>query len=140
MPLIGKQDEICVKVALCLGKYINPVTKKIHWKAYPMIAEELAQFGVSAKYVGTVWRKHRLDILDTANRDIITNLKHKLGARPPRTVPVEELHRRVTLAPFWYRKCKRVLSNCTGIPKSTLHNAMKGGLLKVSKSIIRRTV
>jgi hypothetical protein len=83
MPLIGKQDEIRVKVALCLGKYINPETKKIHWKAYPMIAEELAQFGVSAKYVGTVWRKHRLDILDTANRDIITNLKHKLGARPP---------------------------------------------------------
>ena len=67
MPLVGKQDDIHVTVALCLGKYINPETKKLHRKAYPMIAEELVQFGVSAKYVGTVWRKHRLDILDTAS-------------------------------------------------------------------------
>ena len=78
-----------------------------------MIAEELVQFGVSAKYVGTGWRKHRLGILDTANRDIIANLKHKLGAGPPLTVPVEELHRRVKLAPFRYCKCICVLSNYT---------------------------
>ena len=67
-----------------------------------MIAEELVQFGVLLYYVGTVWRKHRLDILDTANQDIIANLKHKLGTGPPPKVQVEELHRRVKLAPFWY--------------------------------------
>ncbi len=59
MPLFGKQDDIRIKVALCLGKYFNPETKKRHRKAYPMIAEELVQFGVSPYYVGTVWRKHR---------------------------------------------------------------------------------
>ena len=96
-----------------------------------MIAEELVQFGVSAYYVGTIWRKHKLDILDTANRDIIANLKHKLGAGPPRKVPVEELHRRVKLAPFRYRKDIRTLADYTGIPKSTLHRALKAGLLKV---------
>ena len=32
--IVGKQDNIRVKVALCLGKYINPETKKHHRKAY----------------------------------------------------------------------------------------------------------
>ena len=101
-----------------------------------MIAEELVQFGVSLYDVGTVWRKHRLDILDTANQNAI-NLKRKLGAVPPQNVPVEEFHRRVKLAPFQYRKCICILSNYTGIPKSTLHRALKGGLLTVTKSSIK---
>ncbi len=78
-----------------------------------------------------------MDILGTVNRDMITNLKHKLGAGPPRKVPVEELHRRVKLALFWYCKDIYTLASYTGIPKPALHDVLKGGLLKVAKSSIK---
>jgi hypothetical protein len=49
--------------------------KKLERKAYVRIAEELDTFGVSPYYVGTIWRKHKQDILDTVNRDLGKSLK-----------------------------------------------------------------
>ena len=60
-----------MKVALSLTKHINWRTKKLKHKAYVRIAEELNTFGVSPYYVGTIWRKHKQDILDTVNRDLV---------------------------------------------------------------------
>ena len=60
-----------MKVALSLAKHINWRTKKLERKAYVRIAEELNTFGVSPYYVGTIWRKHKQDIVDTVNRDLV---------------------------------------------------------------------
>jgi len=60
-----------MKVALSLAKHINWRTKKLEHKAYVRIAEELNTFGVSLCYEGIIWRKHKQDILDTVNRDLV---------------------------------------------------------------------
>jgi hypothetical protein len=66
-PLIGKQEEIHLKVALSLATHINWRTKQLKHNAYSTIAEELNTFGVSKYYVGAFWRKHKQDTLDTVN-------------------------------------------------------------------------
>ena len=60
-----------MKVALSIEKHINWRTKKLKRKAYVRIAEELNTFGVSPYYVGTISRKHKQDILDTVNHDLV---------------------------------------------------------------------
>ena len=74
MPLSGKQEKTRLKVALSLAKHINWRTKQLKRKAYARIAEELNSFGVSEDYVAKMWRKHKQDILDTVNRDLVKSL------------------------------------------------------------------
>ncbi len=74
MLLSGRQVDICMKVALSLAKHINWQTKTPERKAYVRIADELDTFGVSPYYVGTIWRKHKQDILDIVNRDLVKSL------------------------------------------------------------------
>ena len=70
-----------MKVPLSLAKHINWRTKKLKHKYYVRIAEELNTFGVSPYYVGTIWRKHKQDILDTVNHDLVKSLKTLPGTR-----------------------------------------------------------
>ena len=68
-----------MKVALSLAKHVNWRTKKLELNTYARIAEELNTFGVSPYYVGTIWRKHKQDILDTVNHDLVKSPKTLLG-------------------------------------------------------------
>jgi hypothetical protein len=48
-----------------------------------------------------------------------------------------ELHKKVKAVPFQYRKNVRTLAFKIGIPKSTVHDALKKGLLKHTRNSIR---
>ena len=96
MPLSGRQEDIPMKVALSLAKHINWRTKKLKHKAYVMIAEELNTFfGVSPYYVGTIWRKHKQDILDAVNCDLVKSLKTLMGCGHCHKISVFELYAKV---------------------------------------------
>ena len=94
MPLSSKEDEIRLKVAISLAKHINWRTKRLERKAYARIAEELNSFGVSDEYVAKLWRKHKQDILDTVNRDLVKSLKQLSGSGRQRKISVVELYMR----------------------------------------------
>ena len=132
MVLSGKEEEIRLKVALSLTKHINWRTKQLERMAYARIAEELNSFGVSDLYVAELWRKHKQDILDTVNRDLDKSLKQLSGSGHPQKISVVELYEKVKAVPFQYRKNVRTLAFKVGIPKSTIHNALK----KVSYSTL----
>jgi len=51
-----------------------------HLVRYVKIAEELNTYGVSPYYVGTIWRKHKQDILDTVNRDLVNSRLYRAVA------------------------------------------------------------
>jgi hypothetical protein len=137
MPLSRKEDEIRLKVAISLAKHINWRTKRLERKAYARIAEELNSFGVSKIYVRKLWRKHKQDILDTINRDLVKSLKRLPGSGGQRKISVVELYEKMKAVPFQYRKNVRTLAFKVGIPKSTIHDALKKGLLKHTRNTIR---
>ncbi len=89
-----------MKVALSLAKHIKWRTKKLERKAYVRIAEELNTFGVPPYYVGTIWRKHKQDILDTVNRDLVKSLQTLPGSGRRRKISVVELYAKVKAVPF----------------------------------------
>jgi hypothetical protein len=105
--------------------------------AYARIAKELIAFGVTPGYVGRCWRKYKQDILDTADQDLVKTLKRLPSSGCARKISVAELHERVKAVPFQYRKNVRTLAFKIGIPKSTVHDALKKGLLKHTCSSIR---
>ncbi len=137
MPLSGKQEDIRMKVALSLAKHINWRTKKFELNTYARIAEELNTFGVSPWYVGYIWRKHKQAILDTVNQDLVKSLKRLSGSGRPRKISVVELYAKVKAVPFHFCKNVRTLACKVGIPKSTIHDALKKGLLKHTRNTIR---
>ncbi len=138
MPLSGKWDDIRVKVAIYLAKHVNWRTKKLERKAYGRIAEELSAFGVSPFYVGTIWRKHNQDILDTVNRDLVRSLNSLPRSGRPRKISVAELYEKVKAVPFHsYHKNVRILAFKIGIPKTTIQDALKKCLLKHTHNTIR---
>ena len=137
MPLVGKQQEIRVKVALCLAKHVDWRTQRLERKAYARISEELIEFGVSTDYVSKIWKKHKQDILDTANCDLVKSLKRLPGTGRPRKISITELQEKVKAIPFQYRKNIRMLAFKIGIPKSTIHRALKTGHLKHTRNSIR---
>ena len=104
-------------------------TMKLERKAYVRIAEELNSFGVSPYYVDYIWRKYNQDILDTVNRDLVKSLKTLPGSGHPRRISVVELYAKVKAVPFHYHKNVQTLAFKVGIPKSTIHDALKKGLL-----------
>jgi hypothetical protein len=134
MPLSGNQEDISMKVALSLKKHI---TKKLECNAFVRIAEELNTFGVSPYYVGYIWRKHNQDILDTVNRDLGKSLKRLTGSGCAHKISVVELYAKVKAVPFHFRKNVWTLAFKVGIPKSTIHDAFKKGLLKHTQNMIR---
>jgi hypothetical protein len=83
-----------------------------------------------------VWRKHKEEILDPLNKDIYVSVKHQKVPGHPRKVSVAELHARVKAVPFHFCKNVSTLSFKIGIPTTTLHRALKLGLLKLSKNSI----
>ena len=93
-----------MKVALSLAKHINWRTKKLERKAYVRIAEELVTFGVSPYYVGSIWRKHKQDILDTVSLDLVKSLKTLPGSGCHYKSSVVELYAKVKAVPFHYHK------------------------------------
>jgi hypothetical protein len=129
MPFLDKQEDIHLKVTLSLAKHINWRTKKLKRKAYVRIAEELNTFGVSPYYVGYIWRKHNQYILDTVNHDLVKSRKTLPGSGQPRKISVVELYENVQAVTFHYRKNVPTLAFKVSIPKSTIHNALKKGLL-----------
>ena len=127
-----------MKVALSLAKHINWRTKKLERKAYARIAEELNTFGVSPYNVGTIiWRKHKQDILDTVNRDLVKSLQTLPGSGHRRKIYVVELYAKVKAVPFHFCKNVRTMASKVGIPKSTIHYTLKKGLLKHTRNMIR---
>ncbi len=119
-----------MKVALSLVKHISWRTKLLERKAYDRIAEELIKFWVTPGYVIRCWRKYKQGILDTENRDLVKSLKWLPGSGHARKISVAELHKKVKAVPFQYRKNVMTLAFKIGIPKSTVHDALKKGLLK----------
>jgi len=104
MPLSGKQEDICMRVALSLAMHINWRKKKLKCKTYVRITEELNTFGASPCCVGTIWRKHKQDILDTVNRDLVKILKTLPGSGRHRKISVVELCAKEKAVPFHYHK------------------------------------
>ena len=64
-------------------------------------------------------------------------LKHKKGGGSPRRISVQELHARVRQVDLHFCKGICTLAQKIGVPKSTLHDAMKRGLLRTTKSHIK---
>jgi hypothetical protein len=126
-----------MKVVFSLAKHVNWTTKKLERKAYGRIAEELSTFGVSPFYVGTIWRKHNQDILDTVNHDLVKSLKALPHSCHPRKISIVELYEKVKAVPFQYRKNVWTLAFMVGIPKSKIYDALKKGLLKHTHNTIR---
>jgi hypothetical protein len=60
--------------------------------------------GVSPYYVGTIWRKHKQDILDTVSLDLVKSLKTLPGSGCHYKSSVVELYAKVKAVPFHYRK------------------------------------
>jgi hypothetical protein len=137
MPLSGRQEDIRMKGALSLAKHINWRTKKLEHKPYVRIAEDLNTFGVSPYYVGTIWRKHKQDILDIVNRDLVKSLQTLPGSGRRCKISVVELYAKVKAVPFHFHKNVRTLASKVGIPKSMIHDALKKGLLKHTRNTIR---
>jgi len=130
-----------MKVALSIAKHIIWRTKKLKRKYYVRIAEEWNTFGVSPYYVGTSWRKNKQDILDTVNHDLVKSLMTLPGCGRCRKISVVELYAKVKAVPSHFRKnVRRTLAFKVGIPKSTIHDALKKGLLKHTWNTIRPTL
>ena len=132
----GRQEDIRTKVTLSICKNIVPETDRLKPGAYVRISNELSSLGVSPRYVGDVWRKYKEQILDTLNHDLMESLKHRKGAGPPRRISIEDLQTRVKAVPFRFRKNIRTLAYKVGIPRSTLHDALKKGCLQKSSNSI----
>ncbi len=64
-------------------------------------------------------------------------VKNKPGSGRLRKISVLELHLYVKAVPFHFRKNLRTLSFKIGIPLTTIHLALKLGLLKLSKNSIK---
>ena len=135
--IIGNQEEIRFKVSMELCKHYNTRKGKLGCKSYQKIAHDLITLGVSPRYVGDLWRKHKEKILNTIMYDLRHCLAHKKGAGAPRRVSVADLHERVRAVPFNDRKNIRSLAKAVGIPRPTLGRAIKRGLLRTSKSHVR---
>jgi hypothetical protein len=71
--LSGNQEEVRIKVSLCLCKYVSPKTGSItnRLKAYAQVPQELGQLGVSPRYVGDIWRRHKDAIVDSLKETIL---------------------------------------------------------------------
>ena len=127
--LSGKEHEIRFKVCIALCKNIVPETEKLKRRAYIRVSQELFSLGVSPKFVDDVWRKHKGDILNLLNKDLYMVVKKKPGSGRLWKISIAELHLRVKVFPFHFRKNIRTLSFKIGIPRSTIQRAMKLGLL-----------
>ncbi len=138
--LSGKQEEICFKFSLCLCKYVSPKTGSLtnRSKAYAQVAQELGQFGVSPSYVGDIWQRHKDAIVDSLRHDLKESLKkHKKVPGRPQRISIEELHARVMSVEWHFCKDFCTLSKKIGVPTSTLHRAMKCGILRTTKGHIK---
>jgi len=87
--------------------------------------------------VGTIWRKHKQDILDTVNRYLAKSLQTLPGSGRRRKISVVELYAKVEAVPFHFRKNVWTLASKVSIPKSTIHDALKKGLLKHTWNTLR---
>ncbi len=70
------------------------------------------------------------------NKDL-SSVKQLKGSGRHRKISVLELHSRVKAVPFHFCKNLRTLSFKIGIPLTTIHRALKLGLLKSSKNSIK---
>jgi len=93
--------------------------------------------GVSPRFVADVLRKIKGDIHDPLNKDLYMVVKKKPGSGRLRKISIADLHLRVKAVPFHFCKNIRTLSFKIGIPRSTIQQAMKLGLLKSSKNSIK---
>ncbi len=114
-----------------------PEAEKLKRRAYFRVSQELSSLGVSPRFVADVWRKHKGDILDPLNKDLYMLVKNKMGSGRLRKISIVELHIRVKAVPFHFRKNIRTLSFKIGIPTTTIHRALKLGLLKSSNNSIK---
>ena len=57
--IIGNQEEIRFKVSMELCKHYNTRKGKLGGTSYQKIAQDLITLGVSPRYVGDLWRKHK---------------------------------------------------------------------------------
>ena len=132
----GKQEKIRFKVCISLCKNIMPETDHLKWGAYFRVLQEFSHLGVSPRYVGDAWKKHKEDILYPLNKDLYVSVKQLKGSGRRRKISVLELHSRVKAVPFHFCKNLTTFSFKIGIPLTTIHRALKLGLLKSSKNII----
>jgi hypothetical protein len=84
-----------------------------------------------------VWRRHKEDNLDRLNKYLYMSVKHKKGVGKPQKISIAELHTRVRAVPFHFCKNVQTLSFKIGIPRSTVHRALKLELLKSSQNSIK---
>ncbi len=96
----GKQEKIRFKVCISLCKNIMPETDHLKWGAYFRVSQELSDLGVSPRYVGDVWKKHKEDILYPLNKDLYVSVKQLKGSGRRRKISVLELHSHVKAVPF----------------------------------------
>ena len=91
--------------------------------------------------MGAFWRKHKQDILDTVNLQTLERSCQESEAASRhwshRKISAVELCEKVNAVPFHYRKNVLTLVFQVGIPKSTIHDALKKGLLKHTRNTIR---
>ena len=135
MPLSSRQEDIRTKIAFSLAKHINWRTKKLKHKAYARIAEELVTFGVLPYYMGSIWRKHKLFLIQST---VILSRAWRLYQAVAVTVRfLLWFYAKVKAVPFHFCKNVQTLACKVGIPKSMIHNELKKGILKHIRNTIR---
>jgi hypothetical protein len=135
--LSGRQEDICFLVTLSLCKNLVPETDCLKAGAFIRIANDLITLGVSPRYVGDIWRKHKNEIIDPLNTALMKSLKHRKGAGAPWRISIKDFQARVKAVPFHFHKNVRTLAYKVGIPRTTMQQALKIGCLKTSKNSIK---
>jgi len=98
-------------------------------------ADEVAKkYGISKSGASAIWRKHKLAIMHPEKFKL--DFSRKKGSGGKRKHSVEEILERVKRVKFPYRQSLRSLAAKTGIPKTTLRNALKlAGDITYSKTV-----
>jgi len=85
--------------------------------------EVAKKYGISKSGASDIWRKHKLAIMHPEKFKL--DFSRKKGSGGKRKHSVEEILERVKRVKFPYRQSLRSLAAKTGIPKTTLRNALK---------------
>jgi len=106
--------------------------------AFNKVAERMVKQGwvkVNPRTVQNLWQKYKQSILYP--EVYVHDVSRKKGSGEKRSITTEELQAMVKEVPFSDRQDLRSLAIKVGIPKSTLHRALKYGALQRTTSSIK---
>ena len=126
------QKETRELVTCILRQYIAPCGKRLVKRGVDKAADRL---GMKPAAVARLWQKYKRSILNPEKFGI--DVGRKKGSGRHRKIALSELYAKVKAVPFSERQTVRSLAPRVGLSKSSLHDALKRGLLKRTTSAIK---